>query len=323
MRSNDKFFSPETEEERRALFAQARLGNGAPVDTFLTYNSSYPLPLWMPDGMRGIIYSDSHAPAQNRRVCEMVFRFQEWFRPHINFHVGDYCDMFALSRWPKAPRTPVNGQEEIEEAAKFLREASTRGNPFHTFVNEGNHDSDRTIRFLTNTCPVFSHFLDPKTRNPITAMVNMMGFQKGDRITFTAGIDERGGFEGGVLVNGHMKVEHGEKVKNVPGESARTTAEAYMRDVVMGHVHRLGSFFRDVDGGIIQGFEVGCLVDFDHPYFAYANGQHNWHLGFAVYHILGGRMHVQLIPIIEALDDEGRLQYYFTYAGRIFKSNHR
>jgi hypothetical protein len=324
MRAHTKFFSPETEEERRALFAQARLGNGGPLDSFLTFSNSQPLPLWLPDGFRGMLYPDSHAPAQDVRACEMVFRFADWFRPHANIHVGDFSDMFHLGRWPKAPRTPVNGQGEMEESGKHAREVATRGNPFHTFFNMGNHDEDRMIRFLTNNCPGFAHYIDPKTRNPVLSMVNMMGFQKGDRVTFLSGVDERGGYEGGLLINNHMSVVHGEKVKSTPGESARTTAEAFMQDVVMGHVHRLGSFARDIDGGVLMGYELGCLVDLNHPYFSYAHGnQFNWHLGFGVFFVHGGRVHVQLIPIEEALDDEGRLQYWFAFNGRIFKSNHR
>jgi hypothetical protein len=34
-------------------------------------------------------------------------------------------------------------------------------------------------------------------------------------------------------------------------------------------------------------------------------------------------MHVQIIPIFEALDENGQLQYWFQYAGRVFRSSDR
>ena len=93
------------------------------------------------------------------------------------------------------------------------------GAPFWTGVTEGNHDWDRWSRFLTNTCPTLSHFLDPNTRNPINGMVNMMGFTPEDPITFFSGLDERGGYEGGILVNNEYKLEHGEIVKPIASKA--------------------------------------------------------------------------------------------------------
>jgi hypothetical protein len=324
MSNHNKFFSPESEAERRELYAKVRIGKLDPSEySRLTWSEGYALPLYLPDGIRGLIYPDQHAPAQNRRILHAIYNFQSWFRPHVNFNVGDYSDMFALSRWPKAPRTPVNAQYEVEESALCLRKSMKFGAPFWTFVDEGNHDGDRMTRYLTNVCPTFSHYLDPKTRNPMTAMVNMMGFTKDDPITFLSGLDDRGGYEGGVLINGEYKIEHGDLVKPTPGDSVRATAEAMMQSTGMGHVHRAGRFARDVDGKVLRGDEFGCLIDMDHPYFNYHHGRHNWFHAFGVYHVVGGMMHVQIIPIFEALDENGQLQYWFQYAGRVFRSSDR
>ena len=96
-----------------------------------------------------------------------------------------------------------------------------------------------------------------------------------------------------------------------------------MQSTGMGHVHRPGSFARDVDGKVLRGNEFGCLVDFDHPYFNYHHGRHNWFLAFGVFHVVGGLMHVQIIPIFQALDDNNQLQYWFEYDGRVFRSSDR
>jgi len=324
MNRTKKFYSQESEAERQELFAKVRFGKLDPAEyRQLTFSSGYSLPLNLPDGMRGMIYSDGHAPYQNRRIMFAVYNFQDWFRPHLVTHVGDYSDMFALSRWPKHPRVPVKPQWEVDESALYLRNSMKYGKPFLTLVDEGNHDWDRMTRYLTANCPAFSHFLDPKSRNPITAQVNMMGFTAKDPIMFLSGLDERGGYEGGFLINDEYKLEHGNIVKPVPGDSVRLTAETFMQSTGMGHVHRAGKFARDVDGKVLRGDEFGCLVDWDNPVFNYHHGRHNWFHAFGVFHILGGILHTQIIPIFEAADEKGQLQYWFQYDGRVFRSSDR
>jgi hypothetical protein len=322
-------FVVESEAERRALFDKVRIGKNLHPNEYHYLTFSGVLPVTLPDNLRMVALPDVHCPAHNKRVFWSVLQFLKWYRPHVVLFIGDVADMFQLSTWPKHPRTRVNPQGEIDDTRDLIYKVMKSGpvidnvqtGPFWVLDIEGNHE-DRIIRYLTKVCPTLAHFLDAKTREPIVHLPNLMGFKPDDPITFITGRDERGGFEGGICFNEQLHAEHGSIVKPVPGASVQAHCEKYHRSTMTGHTHRMGTYSRQVLDKEIYGVELGCLVDIEHPYFAYA-GATDWHLGFGVVNVLNGKVHVQPVPIQSSLDDRGQLQYYFTYADKVFVSSDR
>lgn len=311
-------FRHESMRARKRLFAQVNIENQKPGDSYLTYQGI--LPIRLPDGMRVVILPDVHAPAHNAQIFWGILQFLSWFRPHIVIFLGDVIDMFSVSTWPKSARFNLNPQHELDQTRELIREVMRTG-VLWTVVIDGNHE-DRMQRLLMKVAPMLSHFTDRFTRQPVTALPNLMGFTSEDPITFITAADQRGGFEGGLLVNDQLKIEHGELVKPVPGDSARAHLLRTNCSTVMGHTHRFGSLAYTTagDGSVRQAMELGCLIDFTHPSFGYAH-EHNWHHGFGAAVVLNGRLHVQPLPIIQAEDDSGQLRYFFQYAGKQFQSD--
>jgi len=315
-------FTNETEAARLELFKQVQIANLGSDEVYRFLSYSGVLPVNLPDGIRLMILPDMHCPAHNVLIWRAINQFQTWFRPHIGIAIGDWNDLLAMSMWPKMPRTVVRPQDEIDESRRAAYKVIRLG-AYWFIIIDGNHE-DRMIRGLCKLVPQFAHYLDPVTREPIANLHQLMGFQSDDPVTFITGNDERGGFEGGVMLNDDLKLEHGVLVKPVPGDSVRGHAEKWHRNTVTGHTHRMGQFARQLASNkVLRGTELGCLVDWDKPNFAFASG-HDWHHGFAVGIVHGGVVHVQPIPIIESLDAKsGQRKYFFTYADQVFVSSDR
>jgi hypothetical protein len=315
------FLSAETEAERIALFRQILI-NGLPIEQSTYSSFAGVLPVWLPDGIRVIIYPDAHAPACHWGVLRGIFNFARRFRAHIAINSGDFADMLSLSRHPKNPKTPLpsDPQQEIEASSLLLRYCMTNGpgapeegRPLWTFAIDGNHEG-REESALANFNPVWARFLNPITREPITSVQSLMNFDGRHSITFIRGTGERGGFDGALLLNDHLKVKHGRLVKRIPGESARATSEKEQVSIIMGHTHRSGvSALETTSGDVLVSIDGGCLVDWRRSEFDYATLDHNWHHSFTVLKVLNGRVHAQLIPIFAAPDESGQIFEWFTY----------
>ncbi len=313
-------FTRESEDERRTLFAKTRLSGKLMANQVRFLSKSGVLPVHFEDGTRVLYISDVHAPAHNRLAMWALFQFIRWYRPHTVVFIGDVNDMFSLSMWPASPRVPVNPQWELDETRKLIYKVLQLG-VYWVVVIDGNHE-DRLNRWVTKYCKQFSHLTDPTTREPALSIPRLMGFRHDDPITFITGADGKGGYEGGLWVNNHHKAEHGSYVQPTPGDSVRKHAETFHRDTVIGHTHRMGAFARRLNNDTLTGVELGCLIDWNHPFFNY-HVQNDWHLGFGVGTVFGGKMHVQPVPIIEGLDDEGNPRFYFVYGNKVFSSSDR
>lgn len=313
-------FTNESESDRRALFQKTRLAGRLMANDVRFMAKSGVLPVNFPDGIRVVYISDVHAPAHNKLAMWALFAFIRWYRPHAVVFIGDVNDMFSLTMWPKSPRVPSNPQWEIDETKQLIYKVLKLG-VYWVVVIDGNHE-DRLGRWITKYCPAFAHLINPDTREPALNIPTLMNFRPSDPITFCTGTDGKGGYEGGLWINDHLKAEHGTAVKPVSGASVQTHAEHFYRDTVTGHTHRMGQFARRLNNDVLTGTELGCLIDVWHPFFNYATSN-DWHLGFGVGTVFGGKMHVQPVPIIEGLDDEGQPRFYFVYGNKVFASSDR
>ena len=287
-----------------------------PTDSFLSYSGI--LPVDLPEGTRILLIPDTHIPAHNRRLFWAVMQFAGVFKPHVNISIGDWSDIFGLSRHDKPLRAITSPQRELDESKRVWEELMYVTGADQGFIILGNHE-DRIYRFLQEFCPALGSMVMPHNREPLN-FHSLMGFTPEDKTTFLYGVEERGGFEGGMVLNNDLNLHHGTFVRPNPGASAMADMFRWQWNIGHGHTHRMGM----TSVGDLRSYEFGHLVDRDHAYLAYAKKEFpNWAPGFAVAHVHNGKVHVQPIPIMPLADANGHLKLSFVYDGQLFQESDR
>lgn len=286
---------------------------------FLTFSGV--LPLNVPDGTKIAVLPDIHCPAHNRTLMWAILSFLKDYRPDIIIFIGDVADVFALSAWPNPPRSVKNIQGELDETRRLVDKIISVSSCKQVFYIMGNHE-DRVFRYLKNVAPGAATVLDYNTREPVLSFHGLMGYKIGDPVTFIYDLAEQGGFGGGLRVNDDITFHHGFIVRPNPGASPRADSARFGVSTVTGHTHRLGFSATQSACDVIRSCELGNLVDTNHAYLSYANTLNNWHPGFGVATVVGGKLHLETIPVRPILD-EGNSKLVFTFAGKTYSQSDR
>jgi len=315
----------ETAAARDAIIRAISVAGLSSSHSFLTFAGVMPLNL--PDGTRVVVLPDIHCPAHNKRLLWAVKRFLAKYRPHILISIGDLADIFAMSSHDKGLRVPTNPQKEFEDTRRLWDDLVEISGCHWSFVVMGNHE-DRCTRFLQDMAPQLGGVLDPHTREPFSFHAQL-GYTAKDNITFLYGTEERGGFEGGLLLNNDLGLHHGIFVKPKAGMSPLADMDRYVMSILQGHTHRFGMAAREVSTdednvtGVLRGFELGHLIDLDHTYMAYAKHLFpNWHPGFGVARVHNGIVHMQPVPILPLGKGTGHSNKLgFIFDGELFEED--
>lgn len=284
-------------------------------ESFLSYAGI--LPVNLPDGTRMIIYPDAHIPAHNRRLFWAVQRFAADYKPHVNLSIGDWGDIVFMSRHPKPLRTIVRPQDELDECKRAWDEIMEISEAEWGYIIIGNHE-DRIYRFLQEMAPSLGSIVTAHNREPLN-FHNLMGFTPNDNTTFLYGVEERGGFEGGMVVNG-FNFHHGIFVRPQPGMSAQADMYRWRWSIGQGHTHRMGMSAV----GDMRAYEFGHLVDQDHAYLSYAKKMFpNWAPGLAAGVVYNGQLYITPIPVIPMPDQRGQKRLGFVWDGKVYLESDR
>lgn len=287
------------------------------------------LPLFLPDGTRVVILPDIHAPAHNGPLMWAIEKFLWRYKPHVVILVGDLADLFAMSRHPKALRAVVNAQMEFNVTRRVTdRLIEAAQGAFFIIIN-GNHE-DRYYRLLQDLAPQLGGLIHPTTREPLSVH-SQLGYKADDNVLWIYGTEERGGFEGGLLLNNDLGVHHGIVIRPKAGFSPLADMDRWMRSIAHGHTHRFGFVARDLrvpskeyPAGILRGYELGVLADMDHSFMAYSRQMWpNWHYGFGAGLVHNGIVHLQPVPISPVPDERGRDKLTFVWNGEEFTESDR
>jgi hypothetical protein len=304
---------------RQRLLAEIAARNSNKGFGYLSYAGI--LPLDLPDGTRIVVLPDIHVPAHDKLAMWAIKAFLKDYQPHILIFIGDVADVFGLSRWDRPPRVAVNQQAELDETRRLVDSLISISNAIHVFYIMGNHE-DRMFRYLTDPGGQVANILDFSTREPILSFHGLMGYKPGDPVTFIYDLSERGGFGGGILINNDLELHHGRIVRPKPGASPRADADETGRSTATGHTHRAGMTVRQTTRGELRAIELGHLVDVTHPYLAYANITNNWHQAIGVAKVVGGKVHMQPVPIKQVVLN-GRPKSGLTFAGKVYRTPDR
>jgi hypothetical protein len=310
----------EPEVVRQAIIDAIRTGNLDKGYNFLSFNGV--LPVHLPDGTRVAVLPDIHVPAHNKKILWSVIQALKDYKPHILILIGDVADVFGLSAWPVPPGVVRNLNSELEQTRRLVDRLVAESGCHWCFYIMGNHE-DRIWRYLCNVAPHLANVTDPNTREPIVSVHGLLGYKPGDNVTFIYDTAERGGFGGAIVINDDTEFHHGFIVRPNPGASPRADSERTGRSTGTGHTHRAGFSVRETNDGAIMSMEFGHLVDVKHAYMAYANTLNNWHPAIGFGTILGGKTHMEVLPIRQIKMSDGQLRHVFTFNGKVYVSSDR
>ncbi|CAN5302940.1 hypothetical protein BH10CYA1_BH10CYA1_53440 [soil metagenome] len=305
---------PETAAERQRIISQIQINgqhiNDAgwlQVDTVTRFHA--------PDGLRVIIYPDSHSPFEHPGVLRAIFDFAEWYGPHLAFDVGDFMEFGELSRFPKNAKEgrPYDMAAGAESGQRQLRAKMKAGRPALLVVTPGNHD-DRERRYLSDVAPLFGNLVNSNNHNRLSDLAtNILNFSAADPIMFCWGTGQTGGKDGGLMLQDY-RIRHGNMVDSKPAYSAYKHLLKALDNIGIGHVHRAGNVVFETSEGLVKhAEEFGCTINWDAPGFNYVGPDHDWTHSFGVAEVYNGIVHVQVIPALIGEDEHGHRREYFTY----------
>jgi len=248
-----------------------------------------------------VIFPDMHVPYEDKLSCDVAFQIAKSVNPDKIVQIGDFVDFYPISRYEKDPRrcSGFNLQLELDKAYEYLQRFSAIA---PTIILEGNHEARLDKYLLKNAIGLYG--LDN---------ISVPAFLK----TNSLNVDYRKDIYLGKLFlhHGDMKVKMGSKHS---ASSAQKTVEALGVSTMIGHVHKLGSYFKTTLGGGVQsGYEIGCLCNTDVEYMANPNWQH----GIAVvrYEDTGAkRFYVDLVPIYGSEKGKGHKKREAYYNGHVY-----
>jgi hypothetical protein len=306
-----KFYPNETPEDRMRILAQTTI-NGVTLAEAFQPRMIGLSDMQVPDGTRMIVYSDDHLPSNDAKVVNAELKAADMIQPHYAIHVGDEAEESEMSRWPPNPfappyYAPARGPRESETA---LVKKATRGNPLHFFNIKGNHW--REGHYLQNA-PLYARLVNPLTGNPVTDGQDQLNIRPSERMSFIWGRGKKGGEEGGLLINGDLRVRHGKILKQFAPMSAFAHWLKDLVSTVMGHQHSAGDIAAEHGIRTMIGLVIGCGVNWQTPSFDYSSGQFDWIHAFAVLFVQEGIVFGQIVPILGGYDEKGIFAEYFLW----------
>lgn len=228
------------------------------------------------------VLSDLQVPFHDQRAVDAITAALEVLREpgDQTLTIGDEQDFQTISRW--SAQTPTEYEKSIgrdrDMTVSVLRQLGV------TDMCRSNH-TDRLYHSVMKRLPGLLGL-------PELELVNFLRLPELG-ITFH---EKAWQFAPGWLAM------HGDEagLSQIAGQTAAGLTKKTGTSVICGHTHRLGMqpFTYGVNGRItrtLYGVECGNLMRMDRALYAKT---HNWQQGFAVLHIEDGKVHPELVPIV-------------------------
>ena len=221
--------------------------------------------------------NDIQIPFHDEKVLDLVVDFVRDLKPHGVILNGDIVDCYAISTYSKDPME----KSDIVLEQRYARELMNKLAPVtkERWWLGGNHE-DRLRRYIWNNAKEFAG---------LEEMTFPKLFRLGDY-----------GFKwkeyGGSLNLGKLMVTHGSLVSKHAGWTAKLHMEKYGTSVLVGHSHRMGTYYkRDVRGEHVA-VDNGCLCQLNPEYDQFPN----WQQCFSVVNAAdNGFFNVIQVPILD------------------------
>ncbi len=238
-----------------------------------------------------VVLNDTHNPFQDQRALREVELFLVELQPDLVIYAGDLNDFYQISKFDKNPGRADNLQGDLDSTvAMFTRQRQLLPNARMIQI-DGNHE-DRLRRNLWGN-------------NPALASLKSLTIEK--LYELDKNEIEHVDKDDGILFHGVLWVTHGDMVRAHSGFTAKGMSDKHGGSGIMGHTHRLGSYYKRDRFGVYGWWEGGCLCSLDPDWIA----SPNWQQGFSLFHFIKDRFWVEPIPIINRK---------FLYGGKLYGS---
>lgn len=237
---------------------------------------------------RDVVLNDVHFPYHDPRALGLVIDFIRDNKPgriHLN---GDIFDFYSLSKFDKNPERRSKLQKEIDAGVQFFQQLREASPDSQIEFNEGNHEL-RLQKYLWGKADELAglqalrfedlcHLNEYKIRfHPV-----LKPYKIGKLLFF-----------------------HGNRVSKHAGSTARAHYEQFGCNVIVGHCHRLGSYYHATYDDLFGAWENGCLCKLNPEYLL----KPDWQQAFSIIWYHGSRFTVEPVPIVK---------HQYVYHGQIY-----
>ena len=229
--------------------------------------------------VRGIVFSDVHAPFHDRNAIALAAKVAKWWQPDVAVWNGDDHDFYKLSRFSQNPERTECIQDEIDtwhiEVMAPLQAALPARRK--EFLVLGNHGRRLLLHLWAHPQLYGIRALE------IPALLEL------ERL----GIEYA---ETKVLFGDLLEVSHGTRVRSMAGYSAKSESEKrrYSISTITGHVHRAGRFTTRTANRWIYNQEAPCLCRLD-PEYADDPDWVDWVQGVTLFEIKGRNLRIDAV----------------------------
>lgn len=240
-----------------------------------TASREVPRTITVTGDVRGIVFSDIHAPFHDKNAIALAAKVAKWWQPQVAIYNGDDLDFYQLSRFDKNPARTWRTQDEIDiwhiECVAPINAALGKCRKIKV---PGNHE-DRLRRKLWANPDLFGL---RSLELPELLQLTQYGIEYAELR---------------VRLGNVLEVSHGTRVAKWAGYTARSEQELrrYSIDTITGHVHRAGRFATRVGDRYSAGYEAPCLASLDPEYMV----DPDWAQGVTLFQIVGNKAHVQTV----------------------------
>lgn len=207
-----------------------------------------------------VVLNDIHIPYHDQKALAVAIAYMQDINPDDIILNGDIIDFYNASSYKKDPARLHTLQDELNETKAFLKLLRTNHPTANIYYTEGNHETrlerlllDKVSELVTLDCLDLSELLDFRSLN----------------ITYLDSKQQ--------VSLGALEVFHGNIIRGESGASARSHFLATGGSILMGHVHRLGVFYKTNRYGVHTAIENGFLGRMDFEY----TDRPNWQQGFS------------------------------------------
>jgi len=229
--------------------------------------------------VRGIVFSDVHAPFHDKNAIALAAKVAKWWQPEITIYNGDDHDFYKLSRFSQNPERTERIQDEIDiwhiEVIAPIQAALPQ--------------KRREILLLGNHGRRLLHHLWANPQLYGIRALEIPALLELERLKIEYA-------ETKVLFGDVLEVSHGTRVRSMAGYSAKAESEKrrYGISTITGHVHRAGRFTTRTARGWVYSQEAPCLCRLD-PEYADDPDWVDWIQGVTLFEIRGRNLRIDAV----------------------------
>lgn len=230
-----------------------------------------------------VVFGDVHGVYYDKKAWNILLQVIYDIKPDRVVINGDFMDCYSISNFDKDPSRDFNLQDEYEQANKLLDELQRvcpKGCKI-IFIF-GNHEARQRRNIWKNT-PEYDCIPE------LTIEGKLHLEERGIEFVKPKGKDA-------YYQLGKIKIGHFNKVSQDSAATEKWLVNKYGCCLIQSHTHRLGKFYKTIDGDTVVGVGAGCLCDLNPEYVS----DPNWAQGFVVIDKIKNNkwFQIQDVPII-------------------------